>query len=257
MVVTGPTRPAFAAASQGGQEPARLLRVDPGLPAGAGAARLGRPADRAQHAVQARRLGRDGRPHRRRGARRPSPWSAISTTSPAMVLDRSGAWSTGSTSMRRPMVPPNAGPRCWPASPDRRSGPSAGPGQASDDDVDQPGRPGDDPLRGRLRPAPRPPAGEARASASASSSVMSGGHLDAVPDLAVDLDDHGHRCPRPPARGRPPARACRWMWSPWRRSHASAARCGVIGASSSNRVSTASLDHLGVTAVRARRAGGG
>ncbi len=34
---------------QGGQGPARLLRVDPGLPAGAGAARVGRPPDRAQH----------------------------------------------------------------------------------------------------------------------------------------------------------------------------------------------------------------
>ncbi len=41
----------------------------------------------------------------------------------------------------------------------------------------------------------------------------------------------------------------RWMWSPWRRSQASAARWGVIGASSNSRVSTASSTTSGPTAV--------
>ena len=54
----------------GGQDPAGLLRVDPRLPARARAPRVGRPPRRAQPAVQARCVGRDGRPHRRRRAQR-------------------------------------------------------------------------------------------------------------------------------------------------------------------------------------------
>ena len=44
----------------------RLLRVDAGLPPRARTARVGRPAARAQHAVQAGRVGEDGRADRRR-----------------------------------------------------------------------------------------------------------------------------------------------------------------------------------------------
>ena len=47
---------------------AGVLRVDPGVPAGAGRARLGGPAARAQHAVQAGPLAGDGRTDRRRDA---------------------------------------------------------------------------------------------------------------------------------------------------------------------------------------------
>ena len=53
----------------GGEEAARLLRLDAGLPPGPRAARLGRPADRAQHPLQTGEVGRDGRPHRRRDGR--------------------------------------------------------------------------------------------------------------------------------------------------------------------------------------------
>ncbi len=53
---------------QSGQDPTRLLRLHPGLPAGARVARLGRSANRAQHAVQTWCLGGDGRSDRRRGA---------------------------------------------------------------------------------------------------------------------------------------------------------------------------------------------
>ena len=59
-----------------GHAPAdRVLRLDAGLPRRARAARLGRPADRAQRAVEAGRVGGDGRPHRRRDPRTPSRWS--------------------------------------------------------------------------------------------------------------------------------------------------------------------------------------
>ena len=54
----------------GGAPADRVLRLDAGLPPGARVARLGRPAARAQHALQAGRVGEDGRDHRRRDAQR-------------------------------------------------------------------------------------------------------------------------------------------------------------------------------------------
>ena len=62
-------RPQRGRARQGAQGHAatdRVLRLDAGVPRRARAPRLGRPADRAQHAVEARRVGADGRAHRRR-----------------------------------------------------------------------------------------------------------------------------------------------------------------------------------------------
>ena len=71
----------------------RLLRQHPGLPAGAGAARLGRPRRRAQRAVGRRPRGQvegDARPGRRRGARRRSPSSPSREDVAAAVAARFG-----------------------------------------------------------------------------------------------------------------------------------------------------------------------
>ena len=57
FVVTGDRRGRDGGGRAGGQGPDRLLRLDPGLPAGARPARLGRPPARAQHPVQAGRVG--------------------------------------------------------------------------------------------------------------------------------------------------------------------------------------------------------
>ena len=53
---------------RGHPRPAGLLRLDPRLQAGARRARLGRPATRAEHPLEAGPVGRDGRAHRRRDA---------------------------------------------------------------------------------------------------------------------------------------------------------------------------------------------
>ena len=67
-------------------------------------------------AVQARCLGRDGRPDRRRDAQYLRRGRSDSTTSPAWCSSGSTAWSTGSAST--PPIPwsPSVGPRCWPGS---------------------------------------------------------------------------------------------------------------------------------------------
>ncbi len=70
FIVTGPDEESMAAAAKGGARADRLLRVDAGLPPGVGPARLGGSAAGAQHAVQARRVGGDGRPDRRRHPQR-------------------------------------------------------------------------------------------------------------------------------------------------------------------------------------------
>ena len=70
MVVTGADEARVRSGDPGGQGPAGLLRLHSGLPAGARPPRLGRPPDRAEHPVQAGRVGGDGRAHRRRDAQR-------------------------------------------------------------------------------------------------------------------------------------------------------------------------------------------
>ncbi len=54
FVVTGPDDESMVRGRQGRARADRLLRLDAGLPARARAARLGRPAARAQHALEAR-----------------------------------------------------------------------------------------------------------------------------------------------------------------------------------------------------------
>ena len=61
FIVAADTEEQHAAGRREGPRPDRLLRVDARLPAGARAARLGRPAGRAQRADQARRVGSAGR----------------------------------------------------------------------------------------------------------------------------------------------------------------------------------------------------
>ena len=69
FVVTGaPTRRWNGRAR--GQGTDRLLRLDPGLPAGARPARMGRAAGRADPDVQGGSLDRDARAHQRRHPRR-------------------------------------------------------------------------------------------------------------------------------------------------------------------------------------------
>ena len=105
---------------------------------------------RAQHPVQAGPVGGDGRPHRRRDGRdlrrrRPARRVAGQGARPA-----STAWSTGSASTRPTSWSRTGGPTCWPGSEAEVGRGRARPGRRpSDDDVDQPGRPGDDPLRRR------------------------------------------------------------------------------------------------------------
>ena len=70
FVVTGHGRAEHGGGGRGGAPADRLLRIDAGLPSRARAARLGRPAAGAQHALQAGRLGEDGRADRRRRAQR-------------------------------------------------------------------------------------------------------------------------------------------------------------------------------------------
>ena len=69
FVVTGHHRGGEGRGGHGHEAAARVLRLDARVPAGARAARLGRDRRRAQHDVEARRVGRDGRPHHRRDAR--------------------------------------------------------------------------------------------------------------------------------------------------------------------------------------------
>ena len=70
FVVTGEQRRRGRRRRSGDAPADRVLRLDPGLPRGARPARLGRAPGRAQPVVQGRRLGPDGRAHRRRDARR-------------------------------------------------------------------------------------------------------------------------------------------------------------------------------------------
>ena len=60
FVVTGANEADVERGHQGRPRADRLLRLDPGLSPGARAPRLGRPADRAQHPLQAGRVGEDG-----------------------------------------------------------------------------------------------------------------------------------------------------------------------------------------------------
>ncbi len=95
FVVTGTTEEEMAASPPGRAPADRLLRLDPGLPGRARAARLGRAADRAQRAVQAGRVGDDGRAHRRRHAAprsrwwpSPSSWAPSCTRRYGDIVDR-------------------------------------------------------------------------------------------------------------------------------------------------------------------------
>ena len=76
----------------------RLLRIDAGLPRRARDPRLGRPPGRAQRALEAGQVGRDGQPDRRRGAQhvrrrrrtgRRSPPSSASATATSSAASRS------------------------------------------------------------------------------------------------------------------------------------------------------------------------
>ena len=232
MVVTGADEAGIRGGRPGGQDPAGLLRVDPGLPPGAGAARLGRPPDRAQHAVQAGRVGGDGRPHRRRDARHLRRGRRARRHRRPGPRQRFGGWSTGSTSTPPTPWSRSGGPRCWPA-----SGTTDGPAGQTTTLTSLGGR---TTTRRGSAPASASTTGR-RGQGQALGLLLGdvGGDLDAVPHLAVDLDDHGHRSSAT-SSGSATGHGRRWMWSPWRRSHASAVTCGVIGASSSSRVSTAS-----------------
>ena len=63
----------------GGAAADRVLRINACIPSGARAARLGRPPARAQLALEAGRVGEDGRADRRRRARARSRWSPSPT----------------------------------------------------------------------------------------------------------------------------------------------------------------------------------
>ena len=69
FVVTGTDDESTEKADQAVRQQIAFYGSDAGLPAGARVARLGRTAIRAQHAVQAGRVGEDGRADLRRGAR--------------------------------------------------------------------------------------------------------------------------------------------------------------------------------------------
>ena len=84
----GDRRRELSGGVQGGARADRLLRLDAGLPPRARAARLGRPADRAQHAVQAGRMGQDGRADRRRRRGRVRRRVPASTRWPPQVRNR-------------------------------------------------------------------------------------------------------------------------------------------------------------------------
>ena len=82
FVVTGTNEEEFATAKQARAAADRVLRIDARVPAGARAARLGRSAARAQLALEAGRVGEDGRADRRRRARTrsrssPSPTGSV------------------------------------------------------------------------------------------------------------------------------------------------------------------------------------
>ena len=66
FVVTGTNEEEMARSAAGTQAADRVLRVDAGVPRRARAARLGRPAGRAQQHVEGGQVGGDGRAHHRR-----------------------------------------------------------------------------------------------------------------------------------------------------------------------------------------------
>ncbi len=66
FVVTGSDEAELAAAATGHSPADRVLRIDAGLPQRARDPRLGRASGRAEHAVEAGRMGQDGHAHRRR-----------------------------------------------------------------------------------------------------------------------------------------------------------------------------------------------
>ena len=90
FVVTGTTEEEIATAARRHEAADRVLRLDARVPRRARAARLGRPADRAQPAVEAGRVGGDGRAHRRRRCSTRSRSSASPRTIPKLMLGRYG-----------------------------------------------------------------------------------------------------------------------------------------------------------------------
>ena len=89
FVVTGDDRRArSAAAVTGTRKQIAFYGSTPAYRARARAARLGRPADELQRAVEAGRVGRDGRADRRRGARRVRRRRPASTTIGAALRSR-------------------------------------------------------------------------------------------------------------------------------------------------------------------------
>ena len=102
FVVTGTNEEEIAAATQGVQAADRVLRLDARVPRRARAARLGRSADRAQPAVEAGRVGGDGRAHRRRRSSTrsrssPSPKASAPSSSAATAASSTAARSTRRT----------------------------------------------------------------------------------------------------------------------------------------------------------------
>ena len=196
FVVTGATTADMDAASQGRARADRLLRLHPGLSAGARAPRLGRPADRAQHPLQAGRVGEDGRAHRRRVL------DAFAVVAPidevaAQVKARFGDIVDRFSFYTPYKMEPRSGGRCWRGF----VKPVAGaPGPRGVADVDGG-------VRRRRSPGgagARPPAsvlarqglhhlgrGQGRQLGVRFGDL--GAHFDLVPQLSVDLDHHGHR----------------------------------------------------------------
>ena len=101
----------------------RVLRQHPGLPPGAGAARLGGPRRRAARAVGRPPRGQvdgDARPGRRRGAGHLRDRRRAPRTSPPRCAGATTGWSTGSASTRPTPRPSTSGIRWSPPSADAR-----------------------------------------------------------------------------------------------------------------------------------------
>ena len=127
FVVTGDTEEEIAAAADRHPQADRLLRLDAGLPARARAARLGRSADRAQHPVEAGRVGRDGPADRRRRPRRLCrAWHTRRDRRPASG-SASATSSTGSASTCPTAPGSRSVPRIFAGSKARRPRASGGP----------------------------------------------------------------------------------------------------------------------------------
>ncbi len=88
LIATGDSDEALEDATRRGPRADRLLRLDAGLPRGARTPRLGRPAERTEHALEVRGVGTDGRTDRRRRPERLRRRRRRRVTSARVVRER-------------------------------------------------------------------------------------------------------------------------------------------------------------------------